>query len=359
MKIDEPTSRSLENKETDCRVIGKDDALAWDEAIQAIDEASRFLCSDWTQLLQDTYGYEPKLIVLKENDEISGVMPFVIVRSVLTGTRGISLPFFDICRSYSKSPQQIGRLYEAFIAEGKRQNWDYLELRGDIEKLRISEPSLSFYNHVVDLSQGPDKVFANMASSNRRAVRKAEKLGLRIEFSDTLEAIKGFYSLQCITRKRHGLPPQPFRFFKNLHQALIQNGKGTVLSAFRNDNLAASGIYLEQGNFVHYKYGASDTRYQDARCNNLVMWNALKLYSERGFDYIDLGRNSLENEGLRKYKLSWGSEERITHYHRYDLKNDSIMTMSDDVYGWHNAIFGKLPKPLAQLTGSLIYKHIA
>lgn len=331
----------------------------WDSVLQSLDSSSRFLCSEWTKLLAKTYGYTPYLIVLQDNTEVTGVLPYVVVRSVFTGTRAISLPFFDICRAYAKSNRELVRLYEEFKAEGKRAGWDYIELRGDVHKLPVEKPSLSFYNHTVELDGGPEAIFSNMAPSNRRAIRKAEKLGVRIEFSDTLDALNGFYKLQCITRKRHGLPPQPFHFFENIHSLLISEGKGTIISAFADGELAASGVYLEQGSIAHYKYGASDTKFQGARCNNLIMWSALKHYSNKGFSILDLGRNSLENDGLRKYKLTWGSKEHITHYHRYNLKKDQPILMSDDVFGWHNKIFSNLPIPLAQLAGRMLYKHIA
>ncbi len=359
MTIEECNSSPTSIAESDCRVVSPSQTDLWEEAINSITPEARFLCSDWTSLLQKTYGYEPSLIVLKEKDTIKGVTPFVIVRSILTGTRAVSLPFFDICNSYATSKAHIMKLYEAFRNHGKRQGWNYIELRGDIDNLQVEDPSLSFYNHVVDLSKGPDAIFANMASSTRRAIRKAEKNGIRIEFSDSEEALKGFYDLQYITRKRHGLPPQPFKFFANLRKALIETGHGTIITAYHKDELAASGIYLEQGRFCHYKYGASDVRFQESRCNNYVMWNAMKYFSERGFEKMDLGRNSLENESLRKYKQTYGPTERLTSYLRYNLKSDTIEKMTDDVYGWHNKFFRILPRPLAQLAGKLIYKHIA
>ena len=359
MNRDFDTSRSSEDVQPDCRVVRPADEALWSEAIEAVDAASRFLCQDWQNLLQKTYGYQPGLVVLKRSGLVSSVMPFMVVRSIFTGTRAISLPFFDICRSYSLDPADIPLLYESLKAEGKAKNWDYIELRGDTSKLNIEGPSLSFYNHVVDLSGGPDKVFANMASSTRRAIRKAEKSGVRIEFSSSPEALKGFYRLPCLTRRRHGLPPQPYAFFENLRQAFIEKGKGSIVSAYSGRDLAASSIYLEQGNAVHYKYGASDPRYQESRCNNYVMWSAMKHFSERGFITMDLGRNSLNNAGLRKYKNTWGPKELLTHYHRYNLKTDRVMKMTDDVYGWHNNFFKLLPSSISQLAGTLLYRHIA
>lgn len=357
--IDEPNSQSAEPPSSTCQIVSPADKTAWNEAIEAIDERARFLCSDWTYLLQKTYGYERNLVILKIAQQIHGVLPYVIVKSPFTGTRAISLPFFDICRTYSTNERYVQNLYEAFKGEGQKRNWDYIELRGDIRKLKSTEPSLSFYNHIVDLQGGPDNVFARMAPSTRRAIRKSEKSDVRIERSNSLEALKGFYRLQCITRKRHGLPPQPFAFFENLLELFIKSDRGCIISAYVNDKLAASGVYLEQGNTAHYKYGASDSRFQQARCNNSVMWHAMKHYSEKGLAQMDLGRNSLDNEGLRKYKLSWGSVERTTHYHRYDLKKNTTMQMNDEVYGWHNKVFSNLPIPLTRLAGRLLYRHIA
>lgn len=359
MNSKEQTIQSVPAETAASRVIRREDAAAWEAALAAVDPAARFLCSDWTELLQETYGYAPRLVALERGGRLVAALPFVVARSPFTGTRGVSLPFFDICRAYTHSDALLPELYQSFVAHGKAEGWDYLELRGDIRKLPVAQPSLSFYNHVVDLSGGSDAVFAALASSARRAIRKARKEGVAIETSQELSAIKTFYGLQCVTRKRHGLPPQPFRFFKNLHQRLIAPGRGLVVTARVAGEAVASSVYLEQGDLVHYKYGASNLDYQNARCNNLVMWTALERYAQRGFASMDLGRNSLENDGLRRYKLSWGASERLTHYHRLDLKTGQTMRMSDDVYGWHNRIFAQLPRPLARLAGALLYKHIA
>jgi len=89
------------------------------------------------------------------------------------------------------------------------------------------------------------------------------------------------------------------------------------------------------------------------------MWSAMKHYSEKGKKAMDLGRNSLENQGLRKYKNTWGADEKLTHYHRHDLKKNQTIIMKDDVYGWHNAIFTRLPISVTKMIGSILYKHIA
>ncbi|MDQ8188067.1 GNAT family N-acetyltransferase [Pelagicoccus sp. SDUM812002] len=359
MTLNEPSSQS--STPAVCEAITQSgNQKAWIAAICSLDESSRFLCSDWTQILHKAYGFEPELVILLAGERVEAVLPFVEVNSILTGKRAVSLPFIDICRPSARDSNHIPLLHAALRAEGKKRGWNYLELRGEIPENESPQSSLSFFNHIVDLRPCPDNIFADLAPSNRRAIRKAQKEGIRIEFSHSLGSLRGFYRLQCITRKRHGLPSQPFKFFKCLHKVLIETRRGVIVSAFTNDNrLAASAIYLEQGSTVHYKYGASDKNFQNSRCNNLVMWSAMEHYSKRGFHQMDLGRNSTTNAGLRRYKLSWGSSEQEVHYQRYDLKKNATVPMSDDVFGWHNSVFKRLPIPILRLAGRLLYRHIA
>ena len=44
---------------------------------------------------------------------------------------------------------------------------------------------------------------------------------MTVEILQSVEAVRIFYSLQCQTRKKHGLPPQPFKFFLNIHKHIL------------------------------------------------------------------------------------------------------------------------------------------
>jgi len=76
----------------------------------------------------------------------------------------------------------------------------------------------------------------------RRAVRKAEKLGVTVEILKDALGIRQFYALQCQTRRKHGLPPQPFRFFQNVRKCILAEGSGIIILArlAREQSQAAS-----------------------------------------------------------------------------------------------------------------------
>jgi len=69
--------------------------------------------------------------------------------------------------------------------------------------------------------------------------------------------------------------------------------------------------------------------------------------------------DSLENEGLRRFKLGWGTQERRIDYFRYDQRKAAFVTARDESSGWHNRIFRMLPVSLSRLIGAASYRHVA
>ncbi len=53
----------------------------------------------------------------------------------------------------------------------------------------------------------------------------------------------------------------------------------------------------------------------------------------------DLGKTSLANEGLRRFKLNLGAAERLIEYVKFDLRENRFMVETDGVAGWHNRVF--------------------
>nr|NIP40970.1 peptidoglycan bridge formation glycyltransferase FemA/FemB family protein [Candidatus Aenigmarchaeota archaeon] len=50
------------------------------------------------------------------------------------------------------------------------------------------------------------------------SIRKAEKSGVEIIERNSNEGINEFYRLNKMTRKKHGMPAQPKKFFTNLYK---------------------------------------------------------------------------------------------------------------------------------------------
>jgi lipid II:glycine glycyltransferase (peptidoglycan interpeptide bridge formation enzyme) len=201
-------------------------------------------------------------------------------------------------------------------------------------------------------------MFSRFASSVRRAIRKAERSEVNAVVIRNRQAIGEFYRLHAETRRRHGLPPQPSSFFFNIYEQIIKTGHGfTVLARLRSRTIAAA-IFFHFGRNGLYKYAASDKRFQAFRANNLVMWRGIQFLVCRGAKKLHFGRTDCENSGLRRFKLSWDTEEETIDYFRVDPSGRQCLAPVRPHSGFHKRIFGTLPLMVNRLAASMIYPHL-
>jgi hypothetical protein len=331
----------------------------WDARLKTCPAATFFHGTAWARVLQSTYGYTPAYFTMSESGCLRSLLPIMEVTSWLTGRRGVSLPFTDDCEPLWSDAALFRDLFRMAVEYGVAHGWKYLECRGG--KLLFAEAPVStaFHGHRLTLVSNVDALFAGVESAVRRAIRKAERSGVSVEVSRDLDAVRVFYGLHCRTRRKHGQPPQPFRFFRSIHDHVLSQDQGFVVLARYRQVPVAAAVFFHLGKKAIYKYGASDETFQDVRANDLVMWEAIRWYAQNGYEQLHFGRTSLANEGLRRFKLGWGAEEHRIEYVRYDMRTDGFVTADDGASGWHTRVFQMLPSVCGRLAGAALYKHVA
>jgi len=330
----------------------------WNESLRSLPGHSFFHTASWAKTLQISYGYQPYYFTLWEGGRLSALLPCMGIVSRLTGKRGVCLPFTDYCEPIVSDAAQFPEMFAAAVDFGNKRKWKYLEIRGGESFSPKEEPSEWHYGHTLDLTVGPQKILSGLRDSTRRNILKAEKAGIEITVTATPEALKVFCRLNDLTRRDHGLPPQPSHFFRNVQDQILSQEMGFVVLASSGGTAIAANIYFCHGDQLIYKYGASDTVGRDLRANNLVMWEAIKSGRERGHSALCFGRTEPQNEGLRQFKAGWGGRERIIKYYRYGLPTGTFIkapVISKPVY---QQIFSKLPTPVLKLLGSILYRHM-
>ena len=264
------------------------DSHGWDTMVMAHPRCSFFHGSAWAKTLQKSYDFKPVYFTAGEADGSSTILPLMEVNSWLTGRRGIALPFTDDCEPLYSDAAAVRKLIQAAMEFGRKRGWKSVEWRGGRELFDEAPASLAFYGHAVDLETDEERMFARLESSVRRAIRKAEKSGVTVAVSQSLEAMKVFYSLHCKTRRKHGLPPQPFVFFQNIFEHILSKKQGMISIASWREHPIAASVYFQLGARAVYKYGASDEAFQQLRGANVVMWEAIKWHARNGAKTLHL-----------------------------------------------------------------------
>jgi CelD/BcsL family acetyltransferase involved in cellulose biosynthesis len=331
----------------------------WDAEVMRHSNYSFFHSAAWAKTLESTYGQVPTYLTIAGTRNARSLLPLMEINSWLTGSRGVALPFTDFCDPLYQDADSARCLIQNALELGKSRHWKYVEFRGGRELFSGATASLSFYGHRLNLAKDEDLLFLRLGSSVRRAIHKAQNSGLSVTVSQGLDAMKTFYFLQCKTRRKHGLPPQPFAFFRNICQHVLSKGFGMIVVASHQNRPVAASVYFQLGTRAIYKFGASDESLQHLRGANLVMWEAIRELVRKGAKTLDLGRTSTGNGGLRRFKLGWGADEHKIEYFKYDLRRNSFVTDADSSMGWHNRIFRALPVGASRIIGAILYRHMA
>ena len=343
---------------TELKIINPLEYPGWDNLLLASRDYSFFHTSFWARVLHDSYTYRPCYLTRIQDGKLDILVPIMEVKSFLTGNRGVSLPFTDYCEPIIHDTNTWKDVLKYLQEYGKNAKWNYLELRGGEALFGHAPFSASYYRHILKLSADVDAIYAQVQKGRKSNITKAIREGVTITQSNTIDAVKTFYRLHCVTRKKHGTPPQPFSFFQRLYEHIISNDHGQVVLASYNGQTISGAVFLHFGNEVIYKFSASDSAYQHLRPNDLLMWKVIQWYCRNGYSRLDFGRSEPENEGLRYFKKGWGAEEYPILYRRYDLRKAAYVRDSPSSQGFHNKIFARLPVPILKIAGSLLYKHI-
>ena len=326
----------------------------WTEFIDRHPSSSVFHTTAWLRALQKTYGFGPTAVTASPpGSPLENGIPFCRISSIVTGRRLSSLPFSDHCQPLAE-PEEMASLLEEPIENCKRKQLKYLELR----PLSFPAPpglvsSQKFLFHKLDLRPSKDEIFQNLhPNCIRRKIRRADREGLSVEAGTSDALVDAFFTLQVHTRRRHGLPPQPKRWFRNLVAEM--NGKATIRVAYHGERPVASILTLRHKKTETYKYGGSEA--EDNRLGGmpLLFWQTIENAKADGMEMLDLGRCDLPNRGLALFKERLGGERQEIVYFRYPQKLPEGRSL--DIAA---TVFSKLPYPMLKLAGRILYRHIA
>lgn len=330
---------------------------SWNDSVLNDSRCTIFHSSNWASVLSESYDYKPLYFTLTQNGRLTALVAAMEINTALTDKRGVSLPFTDYCDPLLADGVVFEDIMNGLIEYGEQAKWKSFEFRTENPVSARIPLSSQFYGHTLDVSGNEKSIASGFRDSTRRNIRKAEKEGVVVTLAQSLDSVKQFYDLNCVTRREHGLPCQPYIFFEKIYSHIISKNLGIVVIATKDGRNVAGAVFFHFGNRVIYKYGASNRKYQHLRANNLIMWKAIQWYCGHGYHRFDFGRTEQGNDGLLQFKRGWGAREYLINYYKYDLRRRAFVADPMKVTGLHNRIFRMMPLPLLKLAGSVLYRH--
>jgi hypothetical protein len=331
----------------------------WNELILKHKDYSFFHSKEWAEVLIKSYDYSPKYFIHIENEKLLAVVPFIYIQSWLTGKKLVSLPFSDFCQPLICDSCSSEDVMKELLNQFSDLNIKYIEFRSTDNTFPFkTEQFRTDQRHVLRLDKDESSLLKSFSDNTKRNIKKANRENVKLRILNDVQGMKLFYKMNCETRKKHGLPPQPFIFFDQILKFVIERGYGDILFAEKDGIPISSAIYFKFGKKLLYKFGASYSKYFELRGNHFVMWEAIKKYLSEGFEEFDFGRTEIGHDGLRRFKIGWNTEELSIFTTRYNIKEKSFINASISTQGFHNKIFSNTPEVLLRAIGNILYKHI-
>lgn len=190
----------------------------------------------------------------------------------------------------------------------------------------------------------------------QRKINRAEKEGLVYEKGRSESLLRRFYQLVLRTRRRHGLPPQPLQWFRNLTDSM--GDKLTICLVSKRDLPVAALLCLSNKDTMVYKYGCSDERFSQLGGTPFLFWKVIQEAKNHGMRRLDLGRSELDNDGLVQFKDRLGATKEILIYGRYSTEGTHYDVSPPWLKQRARHIFSRIPDTLLAASGRLLYRHM-
>lgn len=348
-------STKLSKPKGDLQYLRPDDER-WITYISKNSQANIFHHPAWSTVLAEAYSYEPFVLAkLDSKGEIQGGVPLIKIKTPFGKPRLVSLPFTDHCTPLYNDGSTLKSFTDHLISLSRDEQTSRIELRSGYPPHAGINIYSDYVLHNIQLEADQSAVSNRMKRKHFRQVNVAEQRGVRIERGVDTSFIKQFYQLHLQTRRRKGIPVQPWKFFELLSQYITQQGLGFVLLAYKDQECVAGAVFLNWNRTLVYKYSASIEKARQLLAMDLVLWTAIRWGCENGYDWMDMGRTDIEDDGLRYFKQRWGAEEAPLDY----------SLISQEVYKPSSGSLAKLARPIIQRSplwvcraaGELLYKY--
>jgi lipid II:glycine glycyltransferase (peptidoglycan interpeptide bridge formation enzyme) len=212
--------------------------------------------------------------------------------------------------------------------------------------------------HTLKLMNDPDALFKTFDKTRvREPVRQAARRGVEIRRASSKADMFVFYDMFVETRRRHGSPVQPKRFFDLLWDRILEQGLGFLLMAYKDGEPVGGTVYVHYKGMLTAKYNASAPKHWKLRANNSMHWSAIKWGCEQGLTCFDFGRTEASNQNLRDFKNGWGTVEEPLVYSTIADREPRHASGRFDRFA--KFIIRNSPPAVCRWVGESLYKHYA
>jgi len=176
-------------------------------------------------------------------------------------------------------------------------------------------------NYLIDLTIPKDKLFSKIDRSKRKAIKKAEKLGvtfMEVDIKDQSKISAGYSIIQDVYR-RAKLPLPKIDIFLSANNLSSTEGQLKMFTVSFKSEIIGVRFALIYKEIIFGWYAGSYSEFYKYSPNELLAWKTLEWGHNNGFKVFDYGGAGKPNipYGVRSFKSKFGGS--LVNYGRYKI----------------------------------------
>lgn len=183
-----------------------------------------------------------------------------------------------------------------------------------------------------------EAALGRMDSTSRRQTRKSTRSELTVSVGSAAD-LPAWHRLYQETAERDGFTGRPLAYFERMHAELnaAPDTECTLYLAHFGEQLLAAAIYVRQGGFGWYVYGASSSEERKRYAPRALQLRQIQDSIAAGCTWYDLGGMSpsldpeYELAGLTRFKTTMGADVVQTHG-EWDYPVNRLLTKAFTLY---------------------------
>ncbi|MBP1747629.1 MAG: uncharacterized protein H6Q52_168 [Deltaproteobacteria bacterium] len=331
---------------------------AWDDFVMKNDSASCYHLIGWKEIIEKSFGHRTWYLLSRDNaGSINGILPLVHLKSILFGSFGISMPFFNYGGICAKDDEARGNLIrEAAIVAGAA-GMKHIELRHCDNILPQMPVKTSKVTMHLQLPARYEELKASFGTKLRSQIKRAAKEGMYARFGG-LDELNSFYDVFSRNMRDLGTPVYARKFFQNILTTFPDTAR--ICTVYTKEGIpAASGFLISFKDAIEIPWASSLRSLNRFGPNMFLYSTVLEFACREGYRKFDFGR-STPGEGTYKFKEQWGAKPYQLYWHYWMENGEPIPEINphNPKYSLAIKIWQHLPLQLTKLAGPCVVKNL-
>jgi peptidoglycan pentaglycine glycine transferase (the first glycine) len=181
---------------------------------------------------------------------------------------------------------------------------------------------------ILDIRTTEEELLKQMKKNTRYSIRKAEKDGVKIKKSQSLDDFEIFWNIYMTTATRQQFIPYSREYLKKEFELFLKNNKAVLFFGTYHDEPVSTAFVVYANGSGYYHHGASNQKFPSVPASEYVQWAAIQEAKARGCEHYNFWGIVPESAtkhpwyGLSKFKRGFGGySEQYVHAQDFVLSS--------------------------------------